>query len=644
MSKKKIACLVICLLFLAGFMYVIKGQYTYTARIDTNEGGENVGRIDASLGVLEQDFTLSENVRYIDILVANAVGESVTLNAELVNQDAHEVLDSAVIDILPSGNEEEVVRLNLVTEEITDATNLAIRLSADTDSETLFYCVQNGQYENSASMNSSDLSARLRMSVVYGETVIQWAFFFVTLLLGATVIFVVFMPDKCKKLEFMFVIVAATAGIAFALITPPFQECDGWEHFLRVVDVSYGNWLGSFGNFTHEGGVIVVPENLADLNYTLINPDSGYAEAFINNLKSISFSKQTTLLPFNGSVTSFYYWPQAIGLLLGRVMGLSVYWCVFLSRFFNLLIYIGITYVAIKMMPVCRNLFAVIALYPLTIFQAASDSPDALLSALCFLFIALCFHYAYDNQKQCTWKDALCLGGILAVIFICKYVYICIGLLVFLIPWKKFSTKKNYWISFAIALIPVIMIVAFLMCRTLVPSGIVTTAPAEAGQMTQTQYILQNPIYFVKVLLQTVITNFAYYVNSISILGSLNYAMPILFVVLPAYTALVAGLDMNQLSAKIKVKGRILCGLAFLFTGIGLFTALYVGDTRINPVGGSIVAGVQGRYFIPVLTLAFIPFISNNVDNKIKNFDVKVIAASGLILFYSVIAFVRMCY
>ena len=60
----------------------------------------------------------------------------------------------------------------------------------------------------------------------------------------------------------LFFVIALCAGIAMAVITPPFQECDGWDHYLRAVDVSYGNLFSPLVVFTHDSGEIIAPAYL----------------------------------------------------------------------------------------------------------------------------------------------------------------------------------------------------------------------------------------------------------------------------------------------------------------------------------------------------------------------------------------------
>ena len=94
---------------------------------------------------------------------------------------------------------------------------------------------------------------------------------------------------KLYSVENIFLIMAILFGIAIAVIGTPFQECDGWSHFVRAVDVSYGNVLSPIVTLNHEGGVAVVPENFGEINYRTTEPGSGEGEAFKEDRTSTIF-------------------------------------------------------------------------------------------------------------------------------------------------------------------------------------------------------------------------------------------------------------------------------------------------------------------------------------------------------------------
>ena len=73
----------------------------------------------------------------------------------------------------------------------------------------------------------------------------------------------------------LFLILALCFGIAMACINPPFQECDGWMHYLWATDVSFGNLARPVTSLSHEDGVVLVPENFNEFGYRIIKPGTG---------------------------------------------------------------------------------------------------------------------------------------------------------------------------------------------------------------------------------------------------------------------------------------------------------------------------------------------------------------------------------
>lgn len=434
----------------------------------------------------------------------------------------------------------------------------------------------------------------------------------------------------------LFLVIALCAGIAMAVITPPFQECDGWEHYLRALDVSYGNLFSPLAVISHDSGEMIIPENFGEISYRIIESDSGEGQEYISELKKITFSKDTTTMEYGEGMMSFFYYPQALGLALSRLFGMSVYGGVVLSRIFNLLAFLILAYAAIRITPVLKNTFAVLGLFPMTVFQAASDSPDALLNGLCFLFVALCLFYAYGERERLGWKDVLKLGVLLAFIFLCKYVYVCLGLLVFLIPMKKFGTKKEYWKCFVIALIPLIIMggIAFMGMTSAVTSG---QATAGTGGMTQSQYLMEHPKFILQVLITTFMAKFTDYMLWLNMLGSLNYSLGPLIYIVPMFALFVAGMDSNEICDKIKVKDKLLCLCAFLLVSVGIVMGIYIGDGRINEVGALVVQGVQGRYFIAALPAFFVAINQKGIHNRVKYFSQKMVGCMGVLLLWSVL-------
>ena len=461
----------------------------------------------------------------------------------------------------------------------------------------------------------------------------------------AVVIGIFVMPVKWAKPENMVLILVSVMGISMAVINPAFQECDGPSHFYRSMDVSYGNILGSFANLTHEDGVIYVPENVQEIAYRKLTPNGSEGTGYLEYLQTHKFSKNKIKMTYYDSVTSVVYWPQGLGIFLGRTFNLSIYSVILIGRIFNLLAYMGLAYAAVRFMPFYKNLMAMFAVMPLSIYQASSLSQDAVLNGAGFLFVALCCYYAFDEKVKLNWKKTLVLGLLLLTMFLSKYVYACLGLLVFMIPKDKFNSRKDYWKSFIIALLPFVILGGYVMFRVSSGiSGLQAGAGGGADTMTQMQYLKAYPIATVKVIISTLIVNLNDYLQQLNMLGSMNYPLTLLAVIGPCFLLGVGLLDGQEVRGRIKIRHRIIMLLAFIITFAAIMMGLYIGDGIANPVGSSVINGIQGRYFILMLILPFLALGSDRVKQDIRYFTVKCSGIMGIMLLYAVFMLVNTCY
>lgn len=452
------------------------------------------------------------------------------------------------------------------------------------------------------------------------------------------------LPKRLERPEYIFVILATVMGIAMAVINPPFQECDGPSHFYKAMDVSYGNILGSFGNFSHGDGVINVPENVRDISYRQITPDGSEGSEYVNYLKTHKFSNVKVEMTYYESVTSIVYWLQGLGIFIGRALNLSIYGVILMGRLFNLLTYVMLGFFAIRFIPCYKNLLAMLAVMPLSIYQAASLSQDAVLNGFGFLFIALCLYYAFDENVKLSWKHTLLLGFLLLGMFLCKYVYACMGLLVFLIPKNKFESNRKYWKAFTITLIPFAILCIYIMSRVSTGISGLQAVGGASGDMTQLQYLMANPLVGVKVIFSTVLVQTNEYLHQLNILGSLNYPLSMLMIIAPCFLTTVGMLDGQSMDGKIKVRQRVLLIVTFIITAVAVMLGLYIADGYANPVGAAVVGGVQGRYFIILIILPFIALVSDKIKHNINHFTIKVSAIMGIMLLYALFILIKTCY
>ena len=642
LKYKNVLLFALGLILIVLCMWSFRDFFSSEIRRDYADDTATLELVEAKNTIFEQYIDIDYDMTSLDVYMLNESDRDAMVTASLYRNEGLEkvaLYAQATEQVHPNGGAFTVVTfpLEFKKDEASSSACLVLELAEGSDVKYVTTC---GTYDIPLFVDHELKGARLRMTVHYGKKF--YPEFMLCVFGVAFVALLIFCVSSRKfRTEHMFLALALTSGIAFAVIGPALQECDGLDHFVRSMDVSYGNVLGSFVNLTHDDEQIKLPQNIGELNYRLIGPYSGEAAAYMEHLRGTEFSEAAEVSWYQHTVTSVYYWPQGLGIWLGRICGASMYTCILLSRLFNLAFYILITFFAIRLMPMYKNLLAFIATLPITLYQAASDSPDALLNAFCFLFIALCFSYTFDSKKRLNWKHAFGLGVLLAVIFMCKYVYVCVGLLVFMIPKDKFETRKQYWISFAVALLPLVLLGGNMLLVMLNTLG---KTQATAGEMTQLQYIMAHPLQPIKVLGMTFVHYARYYMEWLNYLGSMNYDLGVLVPVVPCLIAVVGCLDVPMGMRPLHMKHRMLSLFAAVLVICGVSLALYIGDGTINPVGSAVILGVQGRYFIPVMLLPFVALGSGRIQNNISNFSKKVMGMSALVLLYAVVELMWQCY
>ena len=646
MKNKKVIKYVGIFLVVLIVLVCLRSVFVGVKQDNYNNSGAEFQDVLLGGNVIEQQLVVQDGINALSFIVKNSGNSAETILLEFWDWNHTICYLKEELVIFASRGEESILTWNLEQIDLDHVSEIAVVLDGQECSEMISICVQNDTAGQVYLYNGQAETWHLRMSVLY-EKICYWSFFFtfcIVVLLGIGIY--IYAVEKALSVEKLFIIVAISCGIAIAIVNPFGQEPDGWIHFLRTVDVSYGNITAPWFNNAHESGYNRLPANINDLAFKVIEPSAGEGWSYLQNLIKMKFSEETILVPGDTAYTSLYYLPQALGTLLGRTLGMNIYLCMILARVFNLLGYVVLTYWALKLMPLYKNLFAVIALLPMTIYQAASYSPDALLMGICFLFTAICFYYAFGEKEILTWRNVIILGVLLALMFTCKYIYVCLGLLAFLIPKRKFGSTLNYWKSFGIAVLPfiLVMVVCFLLGAGGAEIATENELVVGPAQMTQFEYVKAHPLVLVKALVKSLITYFDMYVQYLNTLGWLNYPLKVFQPIIPCFMVGIACLDTEGIKKSIKTSHKVLCFFTGCITVAVSMIGLYLMDNIANPVGAGIILGYQTRYAIPCLVLLLMVFGSKKVENRIPRFSLKVLGCMEVFLIGTILLLVRICY
>lgn len=419
----------------------------------------------------------------------------------------------------------------------------------------------------------------------------------------------------------LFTAVLLVLGTVFALNFPPGTVPDEGYHFVHAY--KYANLMAP--------GVEVDSARREDVRF--MDDDLTFyvsEEAWRNVGRDF-----TVLARLDGyvSVPSFetYWYPgldvtsdppqtrlfSAVGINLSRLLGLSGIMLFYIGRLCNLLVGAALVVLAVRIAPVGKNAMMCVSLLPITLHVLGSYSYDSTVIGLSFLLLALTLRMLYGDGciRMRHLAAYLAVAMLLAP---CKVVYTALVLLVPLVPSQRFASRRGALVFKAAAFgLPALAILATrlpTMVNMLFPGAMAVPAASSSGvsgpghaTFYTASYILRSPVGFLKILARTFWRwGDDYLLHTIG--GALGWLQAELVAnrCETVMLSLLAALGLvSDPSERVYPRGRerVLFVVVFALVVFAIEMSMFVGWT---PEGEPVIQGVQGRYFIPVLTLVYL--------------------------------------
>lgn len=307
-------------------------------------------------------------------------------------------------------------------------------------------------------------------------------------------------------------------------------------------------------------------------------------------------------------VPSIVYIPSAIGISLGRFLGLSALLTLSLGRIMNLIAFIFLIWLSIRMIPYGKDMLAAVMLLPISLQQASSTSYDAVINGLLILFIALSFNLAYTRDVR---KYKLVLLAALAIFIAMTKggVYLPLCLLIILVYYKfrkkgiqsrKTSLKKLLLSLCIIGILAIVLLVKYLpLFMPLLENASSQTSGANAYYSLA--FLIRHPIKLVYLCWNTFIKLGSDHMRGLlgGMLGWMDLKINWIYLII-LYDCLLllsnADDDLYQGTAKDKLF------LAFISASsialIALSMTVSFTSNQLNYIDG-----LQGRYYLVLFPL-----------------------------------------
>ena len=403
-------------------------------------------------------------------------------------------------------------------------------------------------------------------------------------------------------------------GLLCCFLNPICNVSDETEHLARADITSQGILFpeyknNSFGvsesiNFFSENRTKTVFQVDGTIPYS--STITGYSSAFQHN-------------PFYG------YIAPAIGLVIAKLLSLSVVSAMWLGRLFNLLLYAGLATYAIKKTPILKIPFIVMACIPVAIQQAASFSIDSLFIGLGFIIVAYFFYMIKAEDRTLENKDILIFSILCLLCGLCRLPFLATILLIFCVPTIKFKAYNAALYKFA-----GLFLVGIL---GLIYAGIST--PNYMHSAWRAAYASKNHINSAQQIRYMISHPGNTIVGIFHTINALDNG-PVLTSMANLYSTVPGGAKMHRLGFVSAIYPMFIGAIWLLYPLVERFdlkerigalivvAITYVGTCLSQmiswaPVGNLYTVVVHTRYFIPLFAL--VPFIFGMNHVKEKNYE-----------------------
>ena len=407
------------------------------------------------------------------------------------------------------------------------------------------------------------------------------------------------------RIEQSFLSVWIMLSLMYVFSATLFSVPDEGAHLSRSYEISYGYLMSDVNDKTGQIG----RELPLDID---LGPIGKNWQSFSDN-KGLTISDHNAFRVFpNVAVYSpVTYLPQALGIFAARHFTNNISVIVYSGRFVNWLFITLILYASIRIIPVGKEVLALIALMPMNIHECVSLASDGLVVSVSMLMVSAVIYLRYRQTSRIKARQYVVLYLLAWIISQLKLVYLPYILVYILIPDALFGGSKKKWLHLAvIAFLAVVSNLVWLkLCgKFLVHKG--SDFGANLG------FILNHPINYLVILARTFLNGCSWMLDTMvgSNLAWLNVKVPVVLVQI--YLCI---LGYHFWCNRTKASGKEwVSSLVFGFIAVSIVLLIATSEYLYwtQPYANS-VEGIQGRYLIPLLLPIY--FTISNPSGLMEN-------------------------
>ena len=413
--------------------------------------------------------------------------------------------------------------------------------------------------------------------------------------------------EKISNKKFYLMMLIYIIPIIF--VYPPFSSPDENLHF-------YQSYSSSQAIEIKNTKKIVLPRNISCLSYTGINYkvyDFRKVSKCINSKinKKYDLDKSPGMeRDINPSSISIGYLFQALSIKLLDIFTNSPLLLYYISKFLASMCSFVLIYFSMKKISKYQNILLFFVTMPMFIQQMCSFSYDSLLNTIVIIFFT-CYVNILSAKNKINYFDFIPLFLVLIYLMILKIVYLPFILLILFIPASKFKSKSVKWANI------LLLFFTSTFMYYVIKNLFISNSIVNSTGVKQINYVLNNPIMMVDVIKNTFTIDGWNYIKGIfGFFSWLKYAFDDVIII--ANMIFIIALFRSEKSLFSNNRMRVILFIIIFISISLIFASMYFCWDYNYKL--SYIAGVQGRYFLPILPFIFLLVSPFKNHYKISNY------------------------
>ena len=323
---------------------------------------------------------------------------------------------------------------------------------------------------------------------------------------------------KTNRIEIhnIFLLIICILSISYIFVIPPFNVPDEGVHFIKAYDNLF--YLEKSETSIDDSGhyFIFLSNSVDDFYHRNINKVSTYDYKTSNMIYfkdyAIKINKNNlsdTKVENNVYKTNkFAYIPANIAIFFCKAFNVPVLFMFYFARFINSLIFIILTYFAVKIVPKYKYILIIVSTFPITLQQSIGINQDSVNNAIFIFAFAYILTIIYSSKK--ITKDNVIVLYVLSIFLsLCKVIYTPIILLSLLVKNKRMGKPIVYktLLLFFVIIITILSYIGYSNIFDIIMHKSANLICDNTSNYYTVDLLLKSPIDTIRIYLKTTINN-----------------------------------------------------------------------------------------------------------------------------------------